>query len=220
MIRIYCERDGPGWFMEPLNMASALAFFISAWQVWRQLDRDRWQEQWDLHLLSGLIALVGAASILWHASAFAWAQWFDTAAIAAFVIVYWSAFLARIQRLKFVGMFVAWIMTAAAMAGLAAIVPLGALGGTLSYLPLLLLLLVGMGLAFRIDRRLARDLLLAAAIFVLALVVRALDLLLCDWAVVGTHWLWHLLVAGLLFVLVDGLIRHVRLREVQARDDG
>ena len=220
MIRTYCERDGPGWFMEPLNMASGLAFFISAWQVWKQLDRERWQEQWDLRLLSGLIALVGVASILWHASAFAWAQWFDTAAIAAFVFVYWSVFLARIQRVRTLGMLVAWTLTAAAIAGLLAFIPLAALGGTLSYLPLLLLLLVGMGLAFRIDRRLARDLLLAAAIFVLALVVRALDLLLCEWAVVGTHWLWHLLVAGLLFVLVDGLIRHVRLREVQARDDG
>lgn len=206
--------------MEPLNMASGLAFFISAWQAWKQLDGERWREQWDLHLLSGLIALVGFASILWHASAIAWTQWFDAVAIAAFAVVYWSVFLARIQRLKTLGMLVAWAITAAGLAGLLAIVPLGAFAGTFSYLPLLVLLLVGMGLAFRIDRRLGRDLLLAAAIFILALVVRALDLLLCDWAVVGTHWLWHLLVAGLLFVLVDGLIRHVHQREAQARDDG
>jgi hypothetical protein len=206
--------------MEPLNMASGLAFFVSAWQAWKQLDRDRWREQWDLHLLSGLIALVGIASFLWHASGIAWTQWFDAAAIAAFVLVYWSVFLARIQRLKTLGMFVAWAITAAGLAGLLAIIPMGAFAGTFSYLPLLVLLVVGMGLAFRVDRRLGRDLLLAAAIFILALVVRALDLLLCDWAVVGTHWLWHLLVAGLLFVLVDGLIRHARLREEQARDGG
>ncbi len=206
--------------MEPLNMASGLAFFISAWQAWKQLDTERWREQWDLHLLSGLIALVGLASILWHASAMAWTQWFDAVAIATFAAVYWSVFLARIQRLKTLGILVAWAITAAGLTGLLAIVPLGAFAGTFSYLPLLVLLLVGMGLAFRVDRRLGRDLLLAAAIFILALVVRALDLLLCDWAVVGTHWLWHLLVAGLLFVLVDGLIRHVRQREARARDGG
>jgi len=219
VIRVYCEREGPGWFVEPLNTASGLAFFVSAWQAWKQLDRARWREQWDLHLLSGLIALVGVASILWHASGIAWTQCLDAAAIAAFVIVYWSVFLARIQALKPFAIFGAWLITVAGLVGLLAAVPLDAFAGTFAYLPLLALLIVGMGLAFRIDRRLGRDLLLATAIFVLALVVRALDLLLCDWAVVGTHWLWHLLVAGLLFVLVDGLIRHARLREDRPRNE-
>jgi hypothetical protein len=92
-------------------------------------------------------------------------------------------------------------------------------GSTLLYAPLLALLLVGMAMAARVDRRLARDLLLGSTLFLLAMVVRALDQLLCDWVIVGTHWLWHLLTAGLLFMLVDGMIRHVHLREARVGND-
>jgi len=216
---LYCERDAPGWFAEPLNTVAGLAYFVSAWQSWKQLDRARWREQWDLHLLSGLIAVVGLASMLWHASGVAWLRWFDAAAIGAFAAAYWTVFLVRTQRLGMPGLLIAWGASALGIGAMVAVVPMAAYGGTLAYLPLLALLLAGVGLAARVDRRLARDLVLASAVFLLALVVRALDLQLCHWVVVGTHWLWHLLTAGLLFVLVDGLIRHVRLREARAADD-
>ncbi|AGA33545.1 membrane protein, putative [Thioalkalivibrio nitratireducens DSM 14787] len=216
MTPYYCERTAPGWFAEPLNTASGLAYFVAAWQSWKQLERARWREQWDLHLLAALMAAVGLAAVLWHASGIAWLHWLDRAALGAFVIAYWSVFLVRTQRLGPGGVSIAWLLTAIGLAALATGLPLEVFGGTGGYVPLLALLLVGIGLAARVDRRLARDLLLASAIFLLALVVRALDLMLCDWAVVGTHWLWHLLTAGVLFVLVDGMIRHVRLREMQA----
>ncbi|AHF00035.1 ceramidase domain-containing protein [Thioalkalivibrio paradoxus] len=212
----YCERAAPGWFAEPLNTVSGLAYFVAAWQSWKQLERARWREQWDLHLLAALVAAVGLAAVLWHASGIAWLHWLDRAALGAFVVAYWSVFLVRTQRFGAVAVAVAWLLTAIGLAALGSVLPLQAYGGTGIYMPLLALLVAAIGLAARVDRRLARDLLLASALFLLALVVRALDLVLCDWAVVGTHWLWHLLTAGLLFVLVDGMIRHVRLRETQA----
>jgi len=218
MIR-YCERDAAGWFAEPLNTVSGLAFFLSAWQAWKQLEPARWREHWDLHLLAGLIALVGATSVLWHASGLEWMLGFDSAATAAFVALYWSVFLVRVRGLGWLGLLVGWLLTAFGLAVLVLLLPNVAPGHTMLYVPLLGLLLAGMPLAARVDRRLARDLLLASSLFALALVIRALDLALCTWLVVGTHWLWHLLTAGLLFILVDGMIRHVRLRERQVRAD-
>lgn len=218
-MRIYCERDMLGWFAEPLNTVSGLAFFISAWQAWRQLERARLREQWDLHLLAGLIGLVGLASVLWHASGIGWLHWFDTAAVAAFVLAYWHVFLVRVSQLRWLGLLVGWLLTGAGVALFYLLLPPMFLGSTLVYTPLLALLVAGIVLSARIDRRLARDLLLASVLFLLAMVVRAADLLLCEWVIVGTHWLWHLLTAGLLFVLVDGMIRHVRLRETRVGND-
>nr|WP_296747576.1 ceramidase domain-containing protein [Thioalkalivibrio sp.] len=218
-MRIYCERDTLGWFAEPLNAVSGLAFFISAGQAWRQLERTRLREQWDLHLLAGLIALVGLASVLWHASGIGWLHWFDAAAVVAFVLVYWQVFLVRVSQLRWPGLLVGWLLTGAGVALFYLLLPPIFLGSTLAYTPLLALLLAGIVLSTRVDRRLARDLLLASVLFVLAMVVRAADLLLCEWVIVGTHWLWHLLTAGLLFVLVDGMIRHVRLRETRVGND-
>jgi len=215
----YCERTEPGWFVEPLNTFTGLAYFIASWQAWKQLERPRWREQWDLHLLAGLIALVGFSSMLWHASGIRWLFWLDVAAAAAFAAAYWSVFLFRVPRFGVIGLSVAWLFTGVGLALFYLLLPGATAGTTLGYLPMLIILFAALILAARVDRRLARDLVLAAAVFGLALVVRALDPVLCDWAVVGTHWLWHLLTAGLLFVLVDGVLRHVRLREAQVAND-
>lgn len=215
----YCERSEPGWFAEPLNTVTGLAYFIASWQAWKQLERARWREQWDLHMLAGLIALVGLSSLLWHASGIGWLFWLDVAAVAAFAAAYWSVFLFRVPRFGAIGLSVAWLFTGAGLVLFYLLLPGATAGTTLGYLPMLIILTAALVLAVRVDRRLARDLVLAAAVFGLALVVRALDPVLCDWAVVGTHWLWHLLTAGLLFVLVDGVLRHVRVREEQAVGD-
>ncbi|MGM0811792.1 hypothetical protein [Thioalkalivibrio sp.] len=216
----YCERTEPGWFAEPLNTVAGLAYLVASWQAWKQLEPGRWREQWDLHLLAGLIALVGVSSMLLHASGVAWLVWADVAAVAAFAAAYWSAFLFRVPRFRLLGLTVAWLLTLGGFLLFYLLVPGAMAGSSLGYLPMLIILLVAVGLAGRVDRRLSRDLVLAAVLFAFALVVRALDLVLCEWAVVGTHWLWHLLTAGALFVLVDGLLRHVRLREAQETNDG
>lgn len=216
---LYCERTEPGWFAEPLNTVTGLAYFIAAWQAWKQLERARWREQWDLHLLALLIALVGLSSVLWHASGMLWLFWLDVAAAVFFAVGYWSAFLFRVPGFGVGGLSLTWVLTGAGLALFYLFVPGATAGTTLGYLPMLVILAAALTLAVRVDRRLARDLVLATAVFGLALVLRALDPVLCDWAVVGTHWLWHLLTAGLLFVLVDGLLRHVRLREAQGTSD-
>ncbi|MBS0002937.1 MAG: ceramidase domain-containing protein [Thioalkalivibrio sp.] len=218
MIR-YCERTEPGWFAEPLNTVTGLAYLVASWQAWKQLEPARWQEEWDLHLLAGLIALVGVSSMLLHASGAAWLVWPAVTAVAAFAAAYWSAFLFRVPRFRLMGLAVTWLLTLGGLLLFYLLVPGAMAGSSLSYLPVLIALLAAIVLAGRVDRRLSRDLVLAAILFGFALVVRALDLVLCEWAVVGTHWLWHLLTAGLLFVLVDGLLRHVRLREAQDAND-
>lgn len=50
-------------------------------------------------------------------------------------------------------------------------------------------------------------LLLAAATFAASLVFRSIDVAVCGWLPIGTHFLWHVLNAVVLFVLVRAAIR-------------
>jgi hypothetical protein len=77
----------------------------------------------------------------------------------------------------------------------------------LSYAPA-----VGLGLGFGWYRAGlppagARDLRVAAAVFLLALIFRSLDPVVCAAFPHGTHFAWHLLVPFTLFLAVQGLVR-------------
>ncbi|WP_349367359.1 hypothetical protein [Salinarimonas sp.] len=50
-------------------------------------------------------------------------------------------------------------------------------------------------------------LLVAAAVFATSLVFRSIDVAICGWLPMGTHFLWHVLNAVVLFVLVRAAIR-------------
>ncbi len=84
--------------------------------------------------------------------------------------------------------------------------------GTLGYAPAFAaLLLVGVLLAWQ-GHRAARYLFLAAAIFLASMTFRTLDFELCpltrlDGRALGTHFIWHILNAVLLYVLLLAAIR-------------
>jgi hypothetical protein len=51
-------------------------------------------------------------------------------------------------------------------------------------------------------------LLVSAAIFSVSLFFRSIDLAVCSWWAIGTHFLWHILNGAVLFTLVRAAIRH------------
>jgi hypothetical protein len=55
-----------------------------------------------------------------------------------------------------------------------------------------------------------RDLVLAAMIFTLSLALRTIDAAACEAFPLGTHFLWHLLNAAVLYVLLRAAMRHPR----------
>jgi hypothetical protein len=86
----------------------------------------------------------------------------------------------------------------------------GSANGSESYLPVLLAILVYAGLLARRAPATARGLLFGATLFAASLVFRSLDALLCpDWPA-GTHFLWHLLNAVMLFAMIRVLGGHGR----------
>ena len=86
-VDIYCERLDPGFWAEPLNAASNIAFIVAALIGAAMLVR-RGNRDVDLWLLVALTAAVGVGSFLFHTFATVWAGLADTIPIWVFVAVF------------------------------------------------------------------------------------------------------------------------------------
>lgn len=210
----YCERVDPGWFAEPLNTLSALAFLVAAVQIWRHVDRSAHREFWDFSLLSVLVGGAGITAMLWHGSGLPVFFWLNLLVISLLWGLFFTSFLVRLLGFGWGSVFLFWLL------GFSIAVLL--LSGWLfepvieevGFFLLSALLVSGILLSRKQDPRYAREWVIAGGLLVVAFGFRAADSLLCEWVLVGTHWLWLLLTAGVLYLLVDGLVRTVYRRSL------
>ncbi|GAA3534069.1 hypothetical protein GCM10022222_16880 [Amycolatopsis ultiminotia] len=201
----YCERLAPGLWGEPLNDATNLAFLVAAALVWWRARGQR-----TGRVLAGLIGLVFLASSVFHLVATRWGAVADSSAIAVFLLYYAAMFPSA-----FFAVPLKWSWPAApGFVGLT--VAMAALGGGL-YLPAL----VGLA-AFAVALGVARDshwthFAVAGAVFALSLAFRSIDGVVCGDFPVGTHFLWHLLNAVVLYVVSNAMITKLAPAPVGAR---
>src|SRR6056297_1606654 len=81
----YCERLGPGYWAEPVNALTNLAFLLAALAMAWRLRGTGLPLAWAMVVL---LALVGLGSFLFHTHAQGWAALADTGAILAFILLY------------------------------------------------------------------------------------------------------------------------------------
>lgn len=228
----YCERLDASFWAEPLNAVSNAAFFAAAFAGWRAADRT----DWPARGLSLIIVAIGIGSFLFHTYANRLTALLDVAPIVAFILCYLVLAVRRYLgygALAALAAMLALIVTG--VVATPALRP--ALGTTAGYAaPFLALLAFGFLLLTRGGRRLAvssnaknrafsgeaparlhslairdlraaRALILATALFGASMVARMLDAPLCAWLPFGTHFLWHILNATTLWVLVVAAAR-------------
>ena len=187
-----------------------LALRVSGWAAWRLYARHAVGSGSGLLRLSiGLIGVIGAGSLTFHTIATHWAAWLNIVPILAIMLVYLWLLLTR---------FIGWSATASAIALLAffaltftieRVVPVTFLAGGAMYLPAVAVLL-GFALIFHLRLRPTADRAfgLATLVFLASYTARTLDAPLCDNWLLGTHFLWHLLNALLLYQLVRFAVLH------------
>lgn len=214
---IYCERSSFGFWEEPLNALTNIAFVIAAvaaWRVYRGLraaaDGHR---RWDLLLMLGSLAGVGVGGFLWHTLAAPWTEWADVIPILMFLNLYVVSLLYRGAGLATPAVLVLflvfqWVMTVAATR-----FPGEFLNGAASYVPAVgMLWLAALYSASRLGGH-AWPAIAAAAVFTASLGLRSLDLTVCPTVPTGTHFLWHLLNALALYLAFVGLVRLIKARQ-------
>jgi hypothetical protein len=208
----YCERLGPGFWAEPVNAATNLAFIVAAVVGWRLFTR-RGGEDLAIAWLVVVVTAVGIGSFLFHTLATVWAAFADVLPITVFILSYLALVLRRGFALPWwaaLAVTVAFLPASSAAEAAVGALAGDALGGSEGYLPALAALVVCGGWLARRGHALGRKLLAAAALFALSLTFRTLDMPLCPAFPLGTHFLWHLLNGLLLGWLILSLARHGR----------
>lgn len=210
-VDIYCERTGPGFWAEPFNALSNLAFPLAALSAARAARR-RGLTSPLLWLLIVMTALIGLGSFLFHTLATRWSELADTLPIWSFVAVY-----------VLVAMYLIGGMAPARLARIAGIAALFAIAiawfatgehsdaadplhGSGQYAPALVALVVFAAVTRLRHHAAAPWALAATLVFLASLVARTLDMPLCPVLPVGTHLLWHLLNGLMVGILLHLLI--------------
>lgn len=217
-VRDYCERGGPGFWAEPANALSNGAFLLAAVAAAIQARAAAPPDRAALGL-AALIAVIGLGSFLFHTLAVYGAMLADVIPIALFIYAYLALALRRFLRLP-------GLRVGAASAGFAlfayAFAPtLDALtgddvsrvtNGSIDYAPAVLALFA---LAWATARRpegrfvgTGRRLAGIGTLFLISLAARTADPAACAFVPFGTHALWHVLNACVLYALVAAAIRH------------
>lgn len=205
-IDIYCERVGPGLWAEPLNAVTNLAFILAGILLVAALRRDAAAPRDPAVLaLVVLVFLVGIGSGLFHTFAVAWAALSDVVPVALFILLYMYLALSRLVALPLWGA----LLGVAVVLGLVVVMPL-VFGFSVSTYGVALVAMLGVGGFLHFGRRhpAGRVILGAAGIFTLSLAFRTADLPLCAALPIGTHFLWHILNAVVLYSLTRTMMEH------------
>jgi len=202
-IDIYCERIGPGLLGEPLNALTNAGFFLAAWFAWRAA-RSRGLDSAQTRILLALAVAIGVGSTLWHTFATLWARVLDESPILLFQLLFMWMYLRQVIGTR------RWVAAGCIIGYLA-----GALycrqfphllNGSLVYAPAFVLT-TSLGLYHWLQRKPEPWLLLGAtATLALAVFLRTLDATVCDRFPFGTHFLWHVFVAVVVYWCLRALI--------------
>lgn len=197
-VTAYCERAATGFWAEPLNALTNVAFVVAALLIVGRLRRERGPRP-EVWLLALLAVAVGVGSFLWHTLATPWAEWADVIPIGLFISVFLLAFLRRAAGLRWP---LVWLLFAAYQA-FNLLVQLAAPGdlfnGSVYYLPAWATLLLLALFSWSAGRPAARPLLAMWLVFSLSLLLRSVDAAICPVFPAGTHFAWHLLNAVVLW---------------------
>jgi hypothetical protein len=202
-IDAYCERLGPGFWAEPVNALTNLAFLIAAWLMWRRTAGLRMGRA-----LAAMLGAIGVGSFLFHTFANGLTAAMDVAPILGFILLY--LFAANRDLLGLSGWW-ALAATAAFLPYAALTVPLfeqvPALGSSAGYAPIPVLIVIYAAL----QRGAAgRGFLIGAGLLCVSLALRTIDGAVCGVKPLGTHYLWHVLNAVMLAWMIEVWLRHRR----------
>lgn len=205
-IDIYCERMGPELWAEPLNAVTNGAFLLAAFLLYRQANAYGATSA-SIYWLIGLVGLIGLGSAAFHTFANRLTLWMDVLPITIFLLSYIVVFARSIGGQSFLSAAL-WVALFLGLSIAFGYAPQSiSFNGSIAYAPALIYLL---GMSFIVRRkqylRISHSMALAAILFMVSMTMRSIDMMVCDMLSIGTHYMWHILNAVVLYLVVSALI--------------
>jgi hypothetical protein len=207
-VRLYCERTSAELWGEPFNTLSSLGFLIAAWMLWH-IYRDYRRQVGptpEIPILIAIVALIGIGSALFHSVATKGMVLFDVIPIAFFVFFYLYVFSRLLLGFGYLGSAGLFVALAVANIAFKYYYPYRAIDGYISYIPTFLFLVVLAGFMWFKRHDSALRVFFAAGLAFISLFFRTADREVCSYFPFGTHFLWHLMNAWLIYILVRELM--------------
>ena len=203
MLDLYCERIDPGFWSEPVNALTNIGFVFAAWFIWRIALREQAHDS-SIAVITGMIVAIGIGSFLFHTMATPVTRWLDIIPIFVFQLLYIGFYTRRVINLPVAAIGILLLVFLAASVYGRQFPEV--INGSLIYAPALLVIFV-LGLYHYQSQKKERGLLLgAASIFLLSILFRSIDIMICTQIVLGTHFLWHILNALVIYLAMRALI--------------
>jgi hypothetical protein len=198
-IDLYCERQSPAFWAEPLNAFSNLSFLLAALAFWVLVRRRGARPDVAACFLLINLVLVGAGSFVFHTYATRLALLADLLPIFVYQLAFLLIYARQLAGVRARGLSLLALAFVVVNLGFA-LLPRAWLNGSLAYAGALLFLGLLAAWHHRSGQRGPRLLWWAFALLGLALACRSLDAAVCGLWPLGTHWLWHVLDAVVLYL--------------------
>lgn len=202
-ISTHCEKP-LGFISEPVNTISNIAFFISAFFIYRMLNKNR-SASLHIYRLLLLAILVGLGSTAYHGFNNPYTLILDQLPIYAFIIYslyIFTSFVSKNLLLRFI------IPISLVLVQILVLRNVPAFILDIPTVHITNLLFVTLLLTWFYKRlgKITLKIIPPILIYTLAITVRGFDMPVCPLNNFGTHFLWHILTALTLYLTVKGLI--------------
>lgn len=191
-IDLYCERTSADFWAEPLNALSNLSFVVAALAIILLMRRSGARASLPAIFLCLNLVAIGVGSFLFHTFANRLTERADLLPIFIYQVAFlslYARFVAGRTVPEVGGLLLLFLLVNLGFGQL----PPEWLNGSLLYGGALLFIA---GIAFYHHASGQREpaiLYRALAVLVVSLACRSLDLWICQWLPLGSHFLWHLL---------------------------
>lgn len=196
--------------METLNQASNITFIIGAAYTWWMWKQKKCNDHFSL-LLIILVASIGLGSFIFHTYPSNKTIWIDLIPIQVFGLSYFAYIGTKYFKASKIKIFLALVVFFYARQYWIIYMPRGALGGGITHIPTLILLVACSLLLISKHKMFSLTLLTASFFYIMALFVRAYDEQVSLTFSIGLyHWVWHILTATTASILIYATVKYPR----------
>jgi len=203
---VYCEGGNFLEFLaEPLNATSNVAFILVGFGIYKLLIKHRIQKV-EYRVVLILIFLIGFGSFFWHTTRNSFTLLLDAIPSALSFTLITYIFLSKLIKNKAFAFLIAGLLLPSRFF-ISSIAPTDTISSLIRNSVNATVFLVIIAWSFKKYGRIAFEGLVVLSVYLTAIIMRGIDLQVCQTFPLGTHFLWHIMNALAVYLAVKFLIK-------------